>query len=350
MVDLEAPLRNLRLPEGRLGQPYRSLLVVGRLDGDPLGVATLSVEPGGEVSVDRLAETLRHQFEPELREAFARRGRAFPRSLPASGIPSLPDDGREAPARSPSVSVVVATCCNPLALERCLNSILACDYRDFEVIVVENRPASAATRQLLSERFADETRVRYVEEARPGASHARNTGLALADGEVVAFADDDVIVDRAWIFRCATAFERAEDVVCTTGLILPLELETDSQLLLEQFAGFGKGFRRLTYRLREAREADPLFPYTPGRVGSGASTAVHAEVARRIGGFDTTLGPGTPTCGAEDLDLYRRLLRAGHAIAYEPSAIVWHEHAEGMARLRRQVYRYGVGLSAMLGK
>jgi hypothetical protein len=50
------------------------------------------------------------------------------------------------------------------------------------------------------------------------------------------------------------------------------------------------------------------------------------------------------------LDFYIRLLRDGHAIAYEPSAIIWHEHPESMWRLRRQVYRYGVGLGATLGK
>ena len=59
---------------------------------------------------------------------------------------------------------------------------------------------------------------------------------------MVAFTDDDVIVDPAWLRRCAEAFERARDVACVTGLILPLELETDSQLLLEQFAGSAKAF------------------------------------------------------------------------------------------------------------
>jgi GT2 family glycosyltransferase len=350
MVDLEAPRTDLRLPEGSLGQPYRSLLAVGRLDGDPLGVAAVSVEPEGGVSGDRLAEALRRQLEPELREAFARRGLRLPRSLPAAGIPGLPAGGREAPARGLSVSVVVPTCCDPLSLERCLSSILACDYGDFEVIVVENRPASTATRRMLSERFPDDTRVRYAEEARPGASHARNTGLALADGEVVAFADDDVIVDPAWLRRSTEAFGRGDDIACVTALILPLELEHRSQLLLEQLTAFGRGFRPHTYRLPEVRDGHPLFPYTRGMIGAGANTAVRKDVARQLGGFDTTLGAATPAVGGEDLDLYIRLLNAGHAVAYEPSAIVWHEHPAAKASLRRRVYRYGVGVGATLAK
>jgi GT2 family glycosyltransferase/membrane protein implicated in regulation of membrane protease activity len=349
IVDLEAPLADLRLPPGRLG-PYRSLLVVARVDGDPLGTAALSVNPAGEVPRSRLARGLRRQLEAELREVFARRGLALPPSLPSIGIPGGPGDGHGAAAPRRSVSVVVTTCSDPARLERCVRSILACDHDDFEVIVVENRPRSSTTGMMLAERFASERRLRYVEEPSPGLSQARNTGLALAEGDVVAFTDDDVFVDPAWIRRCARGFERADDVACVTGLIIPLELESDSQLLLDQFVGLGKGFRRQTYRIEADGDGDPLLPYTPGVIGSGANTVVRADVARELGGFDTSLGAGTPALGGEDLDFYVRLLREGHAVAYEPAAIVWHEHPDGEGTLRRQVYRYGVGLGAMLAK
>jgi GT2 family glycosyltransferase len=349
IVDLEAPLSDLQLPLSDLEEPYRSLMVVARLEGEPLGVATFSVDGGGWVSRERLGDGLRHQLEAELEEAFDQRGLVLPEPLPRAGVPRV-KEARRASARWRPVSVVVATCCNPEALERCLHSIFLSDYRDFEVIVVENRPGSSATRRMLAKRFPHATNLRYVEEPRVGVSRARNAGLALARGEIVAFTDDDVVVDPGWIRQSTEALERADDVACVTGLILPLGLEDDSQLLLEQFAGFGKGFHRHTYRLPEAREDNPLFPYTAGTMGSGASTVMRADVARQLAGFDTTLGPGTPTTGGEDLDLFIRVLRAGHAVAYEPSAIVWHRHPEGMPSLRRQVYRYGIGLGAMLEK
>ena len=249
LVDLEAPLEDLQLPRTQLGDSYRSLLLVVRLDGDPVGAAVVAVDATGTVARDRLGFELSRQLGVELGGASAR-------------------CATPAPGRRRSVSVVVTTCCDPVALEPCVESILACDYDDFEVIVVENRPSSSATRLMLAERFTSESRLRYVEEGYPGLARARNAGLACADGEVVAFTDDDVVVDRAWIRRCSKAFDHAPDVACVTGLILPRELETDSQLLLEQFARFGKGFRRRTYRLPEARKADPLFPYTPGVIGS----------------------------------------------------------------------------------
>lgn len=350
LFDLEMPLADLRLPQARRGGSYRSLLAVARLGGAPLGAATVPVGPESRVSRRRLAFWLSRDLGEELSEAFAERGLADPPNFPVSGVPCPAGSDREPRVPGRSVSVVVTTCSHPAALERCLRSVLASDHPTFEVIVVENRPRSAGTEAMLTKRFKNEPRLRYLEENQPGLSRARNRGLSNAEGEVVAFTDDDVVVDPAWIGRCADAFGTAKDVACVTGLILPLELETDAQLLLEQFAGFGKGFHRHTYRLGDERDKHPLAVQMPGGIGSGANTALRADVASELGGFDASLGAGTPAGGGEDLDLYLRLLRKGYAIAYEPSAIVRHQHPDGAWRLHRQVYRYGVGLGAMVTK
>ncbi|MBV9003119.1 MAG: glycosyltransferase [Solirubrobacterales bacterium] len=349
-LDLGAPVSDLRVRRGDRRPPYRSLLVVAHLGGDPIGTAAFSLREGAQPSGDQLAEGLVWRFAAEVCEAHTRRDHALARKIPLLAAPPTLDRRGFPPRALPAVSVVVATCGNPPALERCVSSILACDYEEFEVIVVDNRPHAADTEAMLAERFPGDGRLRYVEEGRRGASLARNAGLACAAHEVVAFTDDDVVVDRGWIRAGVEALRRADDVGCVTGLILPLELETDSQVLLEQFAGFCKGFRRRTFRHPESRADIPFFPYAPGVIGSGANTVLWTDVARELGGFDTDLGPGTPTTGGEDLDLYIRLLRAGHAVSYEPRAIVWHQHPDGSARLRRQVYRYGVGLGAVLAK
>jgi GT2 family glycosyltransferase len=350
MVDLDSPLPDLRLTPGRFGEPYRSLLAIARLDGELVGSIALPVDLTGRVPRERLARGFRGQLEPELRRAFSDRGLPLPGSLPSTGVPGRRSGEAHTAAPRRSVSVVIATCCRPATLERCVRSVRDCDDFNAEIIVVENRPDSAATRQMLASKFAYEPHLRYIEEPVRGASRARNAGLALAEGEIVAFLDDDVVVDPAWLSRCVQAFEAADDVACVTGLILPLTLESHSQLLLEQFATFGKGFRREVYRLPDSSSRDPLFPYTVGSLGSGANTVLLTEAARQLGGFDSTLGPGTPAVGAEDLDLFQRVLRAGHAVVYDPSAIVRHSHPRGMKRLRRQAYRYGVGMGALLGK
>lgn len=341
MLDLEGQIRTLSLRRDPSSPPYRSLLVVVRRRGVPLGIATFTIGHTGSVSRRELRAGIRRQLGAKLEGLAADVSLDRPRARA--------ERSRRARLRS-AVSVVIPTCADPVRLERCVRSVLACDYKNFEVIVVENRPDASNTAEFLAARFPGEGRLRCVEEPKRGASLARNAGLARASGEIIAFLDDDVIVDRQWLPAGVQAISAAADVACVTGLILPLELETEAQLLLEQFAGFGKGFDRRAYRLPEARKEDPLFPYTIGSVGSGASMFIRSDVARELRGFDTRLGPGTPATGAEDLDLLIRVLRRGDAVVYEPRAIVRHRHPDGLKRLRRQSYRYGVGLGAMLAK
>ena len=330
IIDVEAQFGDLRLPSGRGGDSYRSLLAVARVGGDPLGTAVVSVDPSGVVPGGRLAHELRRQLDRELHEA--------------------PDERGRPPGNGPAVTVVVTTCRRPEALARCLRSILASEYEEFEVIVVENRPGSSATSWMLAEEFPDHPRVRYVDEPWPGLSRARNAGLALADGELVAFTDDDVLVEPGWLARCVAGFERSEDVACVTGLILPPGLESDDERFLEQIIGVGKGFQRRIYRLGQAQDWYLSLLLAPGMVGSGANTVLRADVARELGGFDVSLGAGTRAGGGEALDLYVRVLRAGRAVAHEPSAIAWHTDPDGASPLRRQVRRHGVGLGALLTK
>jgi O-antigen biosynthesis protein len=338
VVELEAPLADVQLSATWFGEPYRSLIVVARLEGEPLGVVATDVAEG-RLSRFRLAGALQWQLGPELEEWFARRGRPLPDSLPREGIAV---ERAAAPSTSRSVSVVVTTSGYTARLERCLRSLLASRHGEFEVIVVDNRPAGGVTRAMLSERFAYEPRVRYVEEPRRGLSTARNAGLMAAEGLLVAFTEDDAVVEPDWIARAAAAFDRADDVACVTGLMLPLQIDKPGQPLLDQFAAYSTRFEPWTFRLAERGLA-----YTPGLTGAGADIVVRADLARRLGGFDISLGSGTPSAGGQDLDLYLRLLRAGYAIAYEPRAIVSHEHA---AARSRQAFRRGVGLGAALSK
>jgi GT2 family glycosyltransferase len=65
---------------------------------------------------------------------------------------------------------------------------------------------------------------------------------------------------------------------------------------------------------------------------------------------EAQLGAGTPTNSGEDLDMFLRVLLAGRAIAYESSAVIWHVHRSDSEALGRQMYNYGLGLTAYLAK
>jgi GT2 family glycosyltransferase len=248
------------------------------------------------------------------------------------------------------VTVVVATHDRPGALRDCLESILASAGVQFDVVVVDNAPSSDAAARMLAAHYAAEARLTVVREDVPGLGRAHNRALAVARGAVVAFTDDDVLVDQHWLARLAAPFRSDPDIGCVTGRIVALELDTPAQRWLESYAGYGKGDKRRHFDLGSNRPTDPLFPYAAGVFGSGANMAFRTAVLRSIGGFDELLGAGTRSRGGDDLAAFFAVVTGGHRLVYEPSAVVHHRHTRDYDELRRGVFGYGVGLTAYLTK
>jgi GT2 family glycosyltransferase len=325
------------------GGRYGAARVLVRLRGRPLGLLHVDLPPGG-LTAPALAELISQRFAAEIDEP-GRRDRR----------PVVP---------APFVSVVVPTCGREVLLRRALDSLRGVEYPRFEIVVVDNRPDLPGTAALVAEwragRGAGQPPVRYVREPRRGVVHARNRGLVEARGEIVAFADDDVVVDRGWLRALVDDFADPR-VVAVTGLVLARELETPAQLWVEQYGGFSKGFLRHrfeatgyeTVELGQVRRvvAGPrtLYPYLPGTYGTGANVAFRAGVLRELGGFDPVLGADAVPSG-EDIDVLIRVVLAGHVLTYQPSAIVWHAHPRELRVLRRTIYGYGVGLGAVMAK
>lgn len=276
-------------------------------------------------------------------------------ALGSGAVPDAADLARAARRRAlavdgPHLTVQIATRDRPGELRRCLDSVAALDYRAFDVVVVDNAPSTDDGRAVVQawEREHPEMRVQYLCEPVPGAARAHNRGLAVAEGEWLVRTDDDVVVDPRWLAAIAEAATSAPGVECVTGLILSAEIDTPAQELLEQFGGYARGFVRRMVDLGQHRPDDPLFPFTTGRLGSGANIAFATAALRARGGFDTALGPGTRAKGGEDLLAVFDVLAGGGSVVYEPSALVWHWNRRDYASLRRLVHDYGVGLAAYL--
>ena len=249
-------------------------------------------------------------------------------------------------------SVVVPTnFARPAELRRCLKTLAELDHPDYEVIVVDNRPADAPDAELEG--------VRVVREPRPGISAARNRGVAVATGEIIAFTDDDVQVHPGWLSALGSRFARQPHISAVTGLVMPLELETQAQIFFEQSgSGQDRGYAPLTFeragrflvrrRDQQAASEEVRSLYLTGEFGFGANMAFRTAVLQASGGFDQALGVGTPTRGGEDLAMFVELLTAGHQLGYEPAAIIEHQHRATMGDLDRQIYGYGLGFTAML--
>ncbi len=309
--------------------------VLVRAHGVPLALGAIAVPPDGLEPpgvAERLAEVLGPDVGPDPADLARLARRA------------------ELAERGPHLTVQIATRDRAVPLRRCLDSIAALRYRSFDVLVVDNAPSSGETPAVVRawELAHPGIPVRYLAEPVPGAARAHNRALAVAEGAWVVRTDDDVVVDPDWLAAIAEAATSAPGIECVTGLILPAEIATPAQELLEQFGGYARGFRRRRVDLGEHRPEDPLFPFTTGRLGSGANIAFDAAKLRERGGFDIALGPGTRARGGEDLLAVFDVLTGGGGVVYEPSALVWHWNRRDLASLRTLMHDYGMGLAAYL--
>ncbi len=327
---------------------YGAAWILGRLHGRPLGEITVSTPEAGGVLRAAVSQALHERWAGTITEHLARHDATSGDDGARHAVAGWESCLKVRTAPGPSVSVVVPTYRRPERVLRCVESILATGHHDLEVIVVDNAPGDGRTEAALSQRFGTTARVRYLAEPVPGASRARNRGVAGAGGELVAFVDDDVIVDRFWLAALGDALERCPGVDCVTGLVIPESLDSPVQLWFEQFGGFNRGYLSRVFDLDENRGDTLLYPYTAGALGGLGNSMFRRSALDPLAAFETTLGPGTPAYGAEDQDAFVALLRRGGKILYEPSAVVRHEHRDSYEDLRWQVFTYGAGMVAGL--
>lgn len=240
------------------------------------------------------------------------------------------------PSTLPAAAVAICTRERPDDLTRALGALVNLDPPPAGIIVIDNAPSSDRTAAVVS-RFAG---VRYVREDRRGLDAARNRALREATTSIVAFTDDDAVPEPAWLAHLLAPFEDPR-VWCTTGLTLPLELETPAQEIFERYSTFVRGFDR---QLFDGTRHDPV---SVARVGAGANMAVRRSVLTELGGFDEALDAGTATRSGGDHEMFGRILAAGHRIVYEPAAVSWHRHRRTCGELRETLHGYGVGVYAM---
>lgn len=343
-LEISEAIKDVRLPIRTDGLAYNGVQLLVRMRGIPVGYAFLGPDA---LDPDSIARQVWSQLSSAINAHLARTGLSRGDALPAGGLPAAPEVA-EAAADAPMVSVVVCTRDRPDSVVTALRELTALLYRSFEIVVVDNAPRTDATEKAVREAFGGDSRVRYVREPRPGLSRARNRGVAEASADIVAFTDDDVRVDRRWLDGIARGFQAAPDVACVTGLIATARLENAAQLYFHLREAWGTECERRIFDLARNRDQSPLYPYSPGIFGAGANFAMSRTVLKELGGFDEALGAGTPSGGGEDLDLFMRVILAGHCLVYEPAAIVSHVHRTDLAELTRQMRAYGSGLTAAL--
>ncbi len=231
------------------------------------------------------------------------------------------------------LSAVICTRDRPALLADCLPSVLACDYRPREVIIID-QSGDGRTRDVVSHLHDED--VVYVPTETRGLSAARNVAVDRATGDVLAFTDDDCLADRGWLGALAEEFSAAPNVAAVCGRSLPL---VEAPLIAHAASVRTDHARRLFSE-----------PCSPWRVGNGSNMAFRTAVLRTVGPFDERLGPGASLRGGEEVDLIYRLLKRGYQVLYSPQPLVYHRQWRDSSQQLALAYDYGIGVGAFCAK
>lgn len=230
------------------------------------------------------------------------------------------------------ISVVISTLQRPVQLARCLDAILGGTQLPAEIVVVDQGDAPATT-AVLDARRAAGVPIVHVLQRRRGLSASQNAGVERASCRVVAVVDDDCVPDARWVEVASRAHAEATGPLLIGGRVLALPAVGDRTVPLAE--------RTSEQRLDLARNA------LPWHVGTGGNFSVTRAAFLQVGGNDENLGTGTPGRAGNDLDLFRRLMRAGVQARYEPDLLVQHERST-KAEFRSRCYTYGFGIGVCI--
>lgn len=225
----------------------------------------------------------------------------------------------------PELSAIVCTRNRAGMLANALESLLGqtiAPNGQMEILVVDNA-SSDGTREVVSavqERAS--CALRYLYEDRLGLSRARNAGVAVAHGRLVAFMDDDAVAEPDWAHQIIAAFAQTSATCVGGKVVAHLDQEPPGWLPERVWRtvipSYDLGDRHV--------EIDPL---KPRALPWGGNMAIVGTAFQRYGGFREDLGlVGTRRIACEDTELCLRLMRNGGKVVYWPRAVVHHAYPE----------------------
>lgn len=226
--------------------------------------------------------------------------------------------------RHPLVSVVVPSYNEAVVLGSCVESILASDYRNFEIILVDDG-SDDDTALIMEQLAAGNEQVRFLTQANAGKGAALNRGIGQAAGEILVFVDADGLFAPDTLTQMLVAFDHPRiGAVC--GDDRPVNLNRVQTQMLSILSHVGTGL------VRRALSLAHCLPIVSGNVG-----AFRREAVEQAGGFhENSLG--------EDLELTWRLYREGFRVKFQPRALVYAESPSTIGGLWRQRVRWSRGL------
>jgi len=212
---------------------------------------------------------------------------------------------------SPILTIVVCTYNREEWLPGCLSSLEPqCNDDSVEVLVIDNN-SNDATASIAHEYTDRLPNFKYFFEGTQGLSHARNLGFTEAQGEYVAFIDDDAKANSGWVKAIIKFFESYPDASGVGGQHKAFSLVPIPAWFPNEY-----GSRCLGNITRLLQEGEWI---------SGTNMVFKRSALSEIGGFDTSIGmTGAKVSYGEETQLTMRMLERGMRIYYCAEMCVGH--------------------------
>lgn len=241
-------------------------------------------------------------------------------------------------AATPDISILICTRDRGDSLLPTVRSILEDAPADgsAEVLVID-QGRSDAVEQVLAPLLAGDKRLRYLREASVGLSAARNAGLRVARGMLIAFTDDDCTAEPGWLAALQATFAAHPEAGIVFGHVACAEHDPSQ--------GYLPGFKATEGPLTRRR----MFAGA-GQWGMGANMALRRAAWERVGPFDELLGAGAPLKSAEDVDYVLRAVRQGISVYHTARARVVHYGFRPWSSASALMKGASLGIGAMYAK
>ena len=220
------------------------------------------------------------------------------------------------------ISIIICTYNREKYLYKSLKSIAENNYpsSDYEIILVNNNSTDRTKEICIQfQSYFQSVNFRYIEESNQGLSYARNRGVKESTGEIMVFVDDDATVFDGYLSAIHSFFTEHPNILACGGPIIPV-YETGKPKWMSYYTNMLLGGA-----LYQGNELKPFRSRYPG----GGNSAFRKETFEKYGLFNVELGrKGSGLIGAEEKDLFDRLIKKNELIYYLPEMGIYHYISE----------------------
>lgn len=228
---------------------------------------------------------------------------------------------------NPFISIIIPAKNAEKTLKKCLDSILNLNYKNFEVIAIND-----GSRDRTSEILNDYS-FKLINTDGVGPSKCRNMAIKQAKGDFTALTDSDCVVDKFWLDELLKGFKE-DSIIAVGGKQESPADESEFGKRVQAFiskTGFVTDYGRSSDELREMNH-------------NPSCNVMYRKEAFDNRGFEEGLWP------LEDVEFDHRLKLAGYKMIYNPKAIVYHYRPQNLKHFNTMIYRYGLNSGYLFRK